>query len=152
MKSFEEMLPLLQGMGRVLAKYSVIDRTPFDFGVGMKLHPAEIHLVSAVEEHRGVGVTQLAQEFGVTKGAISQQVAKLVKKGLLSKQAHPGSQAKVVIRTTALGKAASDNHMAFHREHDTAFFEYLGALSDDKYATVTELVEEMNNWMDTYLK
>lgn len=42
----------------------------------MELHSAEIHLVTADDAHGEVGVTQLAQDSGVTKGAISQQATK----------------------------------------------------------------------------
>ena len=71
MRCFEEMMPVLQAMGRSMAKYAMIDRKPYDFGVGMDLYPVEIHMITTVERKGGAGVTELAKAFGVTKGAVS---------------------------------------------------------------------------------
>lgn len=152
MRSFDEMRPVLQLLGRAMAKYSVIDRQPFDFGVGMELYPAEIHMVTTVDMLEGASVTELAREFNVTKGAVSQQVAKLVKKGLLEKKGDPANGSRVIITTTDLGKTASDNHLDFHREYDKAFHAYLGGLDSASYKGVAQLAEEMNKWMDSYLE
>lgn len=134
-----------------MAKYSVIDRKPFDFGVGMKLHPAEIHMVTTVDTMSGVGVTDLAEVFGVTKGAVSQQVAKLVKKGLLIKSKDPENGTRVVVTTTELGKIASDNHLEFHQNHDRNFLDFVARLDDASFAILGDVVDEMDSWMDSYL-
>ncbi len=152
MRTFEEMMPLLQALGRAMAKYAVVDRTPFDFGVGMELHPAEIHLVTTVDQLDGAGVTELAREFGVTKGAVSQQVAKLVDKGLLAKRRDPDNGSRVVVTVTDLGRKASENHLRFHREHDRLFLEYLAGLDDAEYETVAAMGAQMDRWMDRYLE
>lgn len=152
MRTFEEMFPVLQELGRAMAKYALVDRKPFDFGVGMELFPVEIHLVSTVHALGGAGVTELAEEFGVTKGAVSQQVAKLEKKGLLSKTRDPENRARVIVAVTELGRTASENHIRFHQEHDSRFLEYLGGLDDGDFDAVADLAGWMNRWMDGYLK
>lgn len=152
MRTFEEMSPVLREFSRAMAKYSVIDRKPFDFGIGMKLFPSEIHMIMAVDVRDGAGVTELAEEFAITKGAVSQQVAKLVKKGLLVKETDPENRARVVIRTTELGHRANTNHMMFHQEHDRMFIEYMAQLDDTSYEAIRKMGEQMNKWMDTYLK
>lgn len=146
------MMPILREYGRAMAKYSIIDRKAFDFGIGMNLFPAEIHMLTAVERRGGAGVTELADEFGITKGAVSQLIAKLVKKGLLVKKSDPDHGARVVIRTTELGHTASENHMTFHREHDRAFLEYMAQLDEQSYETIRKMGQQMNLWMDEYLK
>lgn len=150
MRSFEELLPVFMLFGRAMVKYAVIDRRPHDFGAGGELYPSEIHMVSAVAGRGPVGVTELARDLGVTKGAVSQVVSKLVAKGLLVKEPDPENRARVAVRATELGRAAGDNHLAFHRDHDRAFLEYLAGLDPDAYATVERLALEMNRWMDGY--
>ncbi|WP_239057716.1 MarR family winged helix-turn-helix transcriptional regulator [Pseudodesulfovibrio sp. JC047] len=135
-----------------MAKYSIIDRKAFDFGIGMELYPSEIHMVTAVDMQGGTGVTSLATELGITKGAVSQLVAKLVKKGLLTKKIDPDNKARVIIRTTELGHIASDTHLAFHESHDREFLEYMSTLDDASIEVVRVMGEEMNKWMDKYLK
>jgi len=145
-------MPVLQKLGRAMAKYAVIDRKPYDFGIGLDLFPAEIHMVTTVDMMDGAGVTELAAEFGVTKGAVSQQVAKLVKKGLLAKDRDPDNGSRVIISTTELGRRASRNHLEFHRRHDRRFLEYVGGLDEASYATMVDLAEQMDSWMDSYLE
>ena len=152
MRTFEEMVPVLRKLGRAMAKYTVIDRKPYDFGIGMKLYPAEIHMVTTVDAMGAPGVTELAEEFGVTKGAISQQVSKLVKKGLLVKSKDPGNGTRVIVTTTELGRKASDNHLEFHRKHDKLFLDFVARLDDASYAVVAEFADRVDSWMDRYLE
>ena len=88
----------------------MVERRAFDFGIGIELYPSEIHTLSTVDQLGGCGVTELARESGVTKGATSQLVSKLVKKGLMVKEPDPENGSKVILRLTELGKRASDNH------------------------------------------
>lgn len=135
-----------------MTKFAVINRKAFDFGIGMELYPAEIHMLTAVDMRGSTGVTELAEDLGVTKGAVSQQISKLVNKGLLTKESDPDNRSRVRIMTTEKGHEASDNHLDFHREHDRRFLEYLGTLDEHSYATVMKLGKEMNLWMDRYLE
>ncbi|WP_207259758.1 MarR family winged helix-turn-helix transcriptional regulator [Desulfovibrio sp. Huiquan2017] len=151
MRSFEEILPLLNRFGAAMAKYARVDSHASDFGVGVALYPSEIHMVSRVDRHDGVGVTDLAEEFGVTKGAVSQVVTRLVDKGLLVKEPDPLNRTRVVIRTTETGHVASENHLKFHREHDKVFLDYLAGLDDADFARVEEIGAQLNRWMDAYL-
>lgn len=151
MRTFDELTPVLRKLGRALAKYAIIDRKPYDFGAGMDLYPAEIHMLTAVDMLDGAGVTELARESGVTKGAVSQQVAKLVDKGLLAKRADPENKSRVIVTVTDAGRKASRNHLEFHKQHDKAFLDYLSRLDHESYEAVAEMAEEMERWMDRYL-
>ena len=151
MRTFDELTPVLRKLSRALAKYAVIDRKPYDFGTGMELYPAEIHMLTTVDMLGGAGVTELARESGVTKGAVSQQVAKLVDKGLLAKRADPENKVRVIVTVTAAGRQASQNHLEFHKRHDKVFLEYLSGLDRESYRAVCEMAEEMERWMDRYL-
>jgi len=151
MRSFEEIFSMLNLFGSALTKYSLVDGHESDFGAGVSLHPSEIHMVSRVDCRDGVGVTDLAEEIGITKGAVSQMVTRLAEKGLLVKEPDPENRARVVIRTTAKGHTASQNHLEFHRTHDKVFLDYLAGLDDEGYAKVREVGEQLNLWMDEYL-
>jgi DNA-binding MarR family transcriptional regulator len=151
MRSFEELFSMLNLFGSALNKYSVVNGHTADFGVGVDLHPSEIHMISRVDCRDGVGVTELADDIGITKGAVSQMVTRLAQKGLLVKDPDPENRAKVVIRTTDAGHTASENHQAFHRTHDKVFLDYLAGLNDEDYARVREVGEQLNRWMDEYM-
>ena len=37
MKTFDEMTPVLRDIGRAMAKYALVERKAFDFGIGVEL-------------------------------------------------------------------------------------------------------------------
>lgn len=152
MRNYDELFPVLSSFGQAFAKYLRVEKCALDFGVGTPLFPSEIHMISAVDSLAGVGVTELADALCVTKGAVSQMVAKLVKKGMLVKERDPENKARVLIRTTELGSRASEGHRVFHQEHDRDFLQYLSELDPDAYAVVRDMGRQMNRWMDNYLK
>ncbi|WP_419784056.1 MarR family winged helix-turn-helix transcriptional regulator [Maridesulfovibrio sp.] len=152
MRTVEEIIPHMRELGRVLVKYNMVERRAFDFGIGIKLYPSEIHTLSAVDQLGGCGITELARESGITKGAASQLVSKLVKKGLMVKEPDPQNGSKVVLRLTELGKKASVNHYNFHLDHDRAFIDYLRAMPEEELHMFDEICSKMNEWMDNYLK
>ena len=151
MQQFDEAtIERMRKLGKIFSKYTMVERMSFDFGVSTKLYPAEVHALSAVDLLGGCGVTELANELGVTKGAASQLASKLVKKGLLDKDACPEHGSRIMLRVTETGKLVSDRHLAFHFEHDKNFLEYLQALNEEEQRIVDEFCHKMNGWMDNY--
>jgi len=80
-----ELQNLIDLFLKILHLYSVISRKPVDYGTGDLLYFTEIHTISVVGKNREVNMTRLAEMMGVTKGAISQTVKKLVNKNLILK-------------------------------------------------------------------
>ena len=70
---------------KILHLYSVIGRKPKDYGTGDLLYFTEIHTITMVGKNKEINMTQLAEMMGVTKGAISQTIRKLVHKNLILK-------------------------------------------------------------------
>ncbi len=94
------------------------DKKTHFYGTDKRLFEAEIHLIVAIQENPGFHVAALAQKFGVTKGAVSQLVQKLEKKGMVTKQNDPDNQSKVLLSLTSKGQTAYATHARFHREFD----------------------------------
>lgn len=131
-------------------RFSQINKKPLDFGVGIEIYPSEIHTVERLCRTGPMGVTELAEMSGVTKGAMSQLVAKLVKKGLVYREPDKHNQSKIRIIPTELGKKAQQGHMRFHEEHDRDFLSYLASMSEEEYAMFTELCRQMELWLGKY--
>lgn len=152
MRSIESIQPDFLKLAEVLDKYLQIAKKSQTFETGTALYPTEIHLVCTIHTHAGATVTELAKITGVTKGAISQTVAKLEKKGLVYRQATEENQLKSLLWLTELGKRAYEAHDAFHRKHDKEFLTFLATLSEHDYGMFQELCIQMSTWMDKYLE
>jgi DNA-binding MarR family transcriptional regulator len=70
---------------KILHLYSVISRKPKDYGTGDMLYFAELHTITVVARNYEINMTDLAEIMGVTRGAISQTIRKLVAKNLILK-------------------------------------------------------------------
>lgn len=80
-----ELQTLIDLFLKILHLYSVIDKKPKDYGTGDLLYIAEIHTITMVGKNREINSTRLAEIMGVTKGAISQTIRKLVSKKFIIK-------------------------------------------------------------------
>lgn len=58
-----------------------------DYGTGELINMVEVHTLTAIEENPGVNISELANMWNRTKGAISQTATKL------EKRIHPAPQA-----------------------------------------------------------
>ena len=102
----EKSTQLAEALLRAFAKFSKNEKKPRHYGVDQLLHPSEIHMVMRVGNNPGAHVSELARIAGITRGAVSQLIARLVKKGLIQKVEDPESSLKTVPVLTNKGKVA----------------------------------------------
>jgi DNA-binding MarR family transcriptional regulator len=86
----------------------------------VKLHPSEIHLLLFLHARPESNATDIVRRFSVTKGAVSQTLSRLERKGVLIKGRNPKSQTELDLSLTKLGekltaravemKAAAERH------------------------------------------
>jgi len=100
---------------KILHLYSVISRKPVNYGTGDLLYFTEIHTISVVGKNREVNMTRLAEMMGVTKGAISQTVKKLVNKNLILKT-NITNRKEVNLKLSDKGQMAYKGQKSFQKE------------------------------------
>lgn len=110
----QDNIELSWAFERAFHKYAAYESQPRDFGIGFPLTQNEIHTIVIVCENEGISLGELAKERAVTKGAMSQLVSKLVKKGLIVKETAEHSASYVSLRPTELGRKANENHSRIH--------------------------------------
>ncbi|WP_308898248.1 MarR family winged helix-turn-helix transcriptional regulator [Candidatus Desulfosporosinus nitrosoreducens] len=89
------------------------------YGTDVPIFPSEINMLGVIRENEGIHITGLAEKLGVTKGAVSQILMKLQKKGLIEKTEDSRNTSKLVVTLTPKGKKADANHMKFHEKLDS---------------------------------
>lgn len=103
---------------RVMLKFMELDRRTRCYGTDEQLFNAEIHMIKAIKENEGIHVTGLAGILGVTKGAVSQIIGKLEKKGMIMKERDADNQSKLMLKLTPQGETAHINHEKYHQHFD----------------------------------
>lgn len=72
----------------------------------VKLYPSEIHLILLAHQGQATNATIMAEKLGVTKGAISQTLSRLEKKGMLRKIKDPYNKNELTVEFTPFGQQA----------------------------------------------
>jgi DNA-binding MarR family transcriptional regulator len=129
-----------------------IDKKTRYYGTDVPLFYAEIHLIKAIKENEGIHITGLAQYLEVTKGAVSQMLMKLEKKGFIVKEKDPGNQSRFLLKLTPKGETAHLNHMRLHQEFDEIVNDILKDQDQAKIEFLqhflTRLIEKMERYED----
>jgi DNA-binding MarR family transcriptional regulator len=140
-----ELQPLIDLFLRILHLYSVIERKPKDYGTGDLLHFTEIHTIAMVGKNKKINMTRLAEIMGVTKGAISQTIRKLVSKNLIIKE-NTNNKKEFSLTLSEKGNTVLRNQESFQKEvFDFAATLYEHANPKDKELVLRLFVAISNN-------
>ena len=143
---------ILQKLEKVIVRVESMHTPSFSFGTGVLMHTKEIHTVQAIGRHSGINVTRLAEHTGVTKGAVSQTLKKLIRKGLVQRTHAPGNEKEVVLELTDLGWIGFRNHEKFHMETLDIAREYYGGQLRSKLEKIHLAVDDIYKLLNEYEK
>jgi len=136
---------------RIIHKYILFEKIPQKYCGDLMLTQPEIHTVVSIGDQEGLGVTQLAKLRGITKGAVSQMIYKLVDKGLVEKHVSPDSDAAVSLFLTEKGKQARSEHQKMHENKRIMFASLMDSLPEEALNAMMKFYKEFEKELDTIL-
>jgi DNA-binding MarR family transcriptional regulator len=107
---------------RLIHVFTTGKRTPHEFG-DTALYAAEAHLLEIIGENPGITATDIVNYLQVTKGAVSQIVSKLHRKGLIQKSSKTGNMKIKELSLTEKGMEV----FLLHEEHDKELMQKMKA-------------------------
>lgn len=113
--------------------------------------PSEIHCLDYIGTHSESNVTQLANAFYMTRGAISKLTKKLIDKGLIDSYQKSGNKKEIYFCLTKKGKEIFDIHERLHHgfdERDKFVFEQMAR---EEMENVYKFAEIYNEHLDNEL-
>ena len=143
---------ILQKLEKVIVMTESMHTPSLSFGTGVLMHTKEIHTVQAIGRRSGINVTKLAEQAGVTKGAVSQTINKLVRKGLARKTHAPGNEKEVILELTDLGWVGFQNHEKFHMDTLDIARQYYGDRLKSKLERINLAVDDIYKMLNEYEK
>ena len=141
-------LKLAETFLRIVHKVMENQKQPRHYGLSEKLYPAEIHTVMTIGNHENVHVSELARYMGITRGAASQIIVKIEKKGLIEKTVDPENATRILLSLTNKGKIAYYGHEQFHEEMDAPLFDYIDQLSESQYEFAQDFMQKLEDMVD----
>lgn len=115
---------------------------------GLKLYPSEIHLMLLIDDQQATNATGMAEKLGVTKGAISQTLSRLEKKGILVKTKDPYSKNELTATFTPLGQAALVQYRELRTSFRSQFVHYFSTLPEDERAVIGRFMKKTEAILD----
>ena len=133
-----ELQTLIDLFLKILHLYSVISRKPKNYGTGDLLYIAEIHTITMVGKNKEINMTSLAEIMGVTKGAISQTIRKLVSKNFIIKS-NDINRKEINLRLSEKGLVVYKGQESFQKE----LFDFAGPIYKNAKPEDRELVQRL---------
>ncbi|ANS47993.1 MarR family transcriptional regulator [Bacillus thuringiensis] len=113
---------------------------------------SEVHCIEYIENNADSNVTQLAEAFYVTRGAISRMTKKLIQKGLIESYQNSENKKEIYFRLTEQGKEIYKIHENLHKEfqeRDKAVFEQV---TEEEFNSIISFVEKYSRHLDAEIK
>ncbi|EML6321205.1 MarR family transcriptional regulator [Bacillus cereus] len=113
---------------------------------------SEVHCIEYIENNADSNVTQLAEAFYVTRGAISRMTKKLIQKGLVESYQKSENKKEIYFRLTEQGKEIYKIHEDLHKEfqeRDKAVFEQV---TEEEFNSIISFVEKYSRHLDVEIK
>ena len=142
---------LMRILDEVLTKVELLHTPSHDFGTGIPLYRKEVHILQAIGRHPKINITALAEYMRVTKGAVSQTVTRLIKKGMIRKKYAESSKKEVVLELTDIGWVGFQNHEKFHADMFDIARKYYGRQINTKLKTFKNVMSDFNSILDEYV-
>lgn len=148
----ERAMDLLADLSEAAVRLSMLEKVPRDFGTGGLLYPAEIHTIAFVGDRPGAGPTDVARSLGVTRGAVSQMIGKLERKGLLERRDAEENAVAVRLFLTPEGRKAHEAHAAMHARIAERLAGYIGPVTPVEHTRVKRILKDIAREIEAALR
>ncbi|MCG6908873.1 MAG: MarR family winged helix-turn-helix transcriptional regulator [Deltaproteobacteria bacterium] len=133
---------------RIVDLAGKLEKMPRRFGTGEALKSREIHLIEIIGDHNeALSVTDLSGLLGITKGAVSQNLKRMEKKGFTLKNSDPQNSSRSIVRLTSKGKTAYYAHRYWHENMDGGFKAYFTDLDAEKIDFLFDFIDKVEDFI-----
>ena len=147
MTSTQVCRQLMASFLRMVNKYKAMEKFTTSYGTEAVFYHSERHMLDVMRDHPELNITDLARQMGVTKGAISQVVAKLEQKGAVERYKGTEDDKQVLVRLTQLGQIITTHH---HEVNERTVQE-LSTFIEDRSHDQVEFLCDVFEWIEQHL-
>lgn len=110
--------------------------------------PSESHCVFSIGMIKDANVSKLAEEFKMTRGAISKITKKLLKKGAIESYQKPKNKKEIYFKLTDLGKEIFIEHSEIHKRWLMRDIEGIKPIEEEEKDTVIHFLDSFLKYLD----
>ncbi|MCH6264941.1 MULTISPECIES: MarR family winged helix-turn-helix transcriptional regulator [Neobacillus] len=145
MKKEEIIYELMESVYDLSRQISSYESIPRKYGTEDELYMVEAHTINLIGNKTQTTASELANLTKKTKGAISQMVNKLIKKGLVLKSKNPIDKREYILELTEKGKMVYDFHYQLDKAEYTKILNKLHQFSEEDllvYIKISSILSE----------
>lgn len=137
--------PVVMQFTRLVNTWKAYDRLGHNVE-GEHLTAGEMQTIKVVAEFPELNTTELADELGVTKGAISQAITKLVERNLLVRYRESDDERNTFTRLTKKGTRIYEKHTKMYEKDIRAFDALLKEADPGQVDFMLEFVSKVEDF------
>lgn len=142
---------LMDQLVKLAYKLTELEKNPIYFGTDELLYPSEIHTIDAIGDQYDT-VTEISKKFGITKGAVSQVIEKLHRKGYVHKVRNKAYSKEILLSLTEKGVTAYQAHKKLHQTMDVGMVQLIGGYSDEYLLTFQDMLIQLEKQVNKYIE
>ncbi len=131
---------------RIINKYNAKTKQPKTFGTTQPVCGSETQVLDVVAHGEALTASMIAAILGITKGAVSQTLAKLEKKGLISRE----GGANATIYLTDAGREILVNYFAYRDCRLRKVIAAAQTLPEESALVILNMLEDFEEALDQY--
>lgn len=131
---------------RIINKYNAKTKQPKTFGTTQPVCGSEAQVLDVVAHGEALTASMIAAILGITKGAVSQTLAKLEKKGLISRE----GGANATIYLTDAGREILVNYFAYRDCRLRKVIAAAQTLPEESALVILNMLEDFEEALDQY--
>lgn len=143
-----ELNNLVQKFLRIINKFNAWESKPQKYGTDTLLYRSEVHTIEAIGLSKSINVTQLAAYQGVTKGAVSQMIDKLIKKEMVTKTILSPKENEVALQLTEKGMQVYNAHSNYHKELYSEVSKIMESLARENKQALLDIFDVVECFLD----
>lgn len=117
-------------------------KQPRDYG-GVLLSHTEVQFLETVARYPGENASALSGRLGITKGAVTQMVAKLGQKALLEGVRREDNKKEKFLRLTQRGAMALEGHQRYHQQANQRLCRFIAELDGRETEAIFRFLEHL---------
>lgn len=126
-----------------IEQFNVSDKKARKFGTDNILYISEIHLIEYIGNSKTLHISEIARGLGITKGAVSQMVKKLERKGYVKKIIDLENKSRILVHLTKKGEVAYLEHQKYHENIDNLIISAIEEYSIEEVVVICEFLKKM---------
>lgn len=148
----EQIKAVVRKLWCVVNKFTQVEKQRIAVSKGVELTTKEIHSIQLIGECEKINVSEVGIRFGVTKGAASQIISRLVKKGFVNKKVSAHSNKEFELSLTESGWHAYRVHESLHGKEMNEIMAQIKLFSYEQICHTAKILEVFDSVADKRLK